>query len=92
VSIFDYIQKFPPGPYGTNEGDIWSGEDSEIGRRLKADGLVMIHEVFRNEETGVCEEKIYNVAENNPDPAMQGFIKAAREGVAKWVEAQAKAN
>jgi hypothetical protein len=84
---------FNRGPYGTNLGDIWSGEDSPVGKMLmERDGLVMIHEVFRNEKTGEPEERIYNVELSDPDPEMQGLIKSAREGAAKYFEAQAAQN
>jgi hypothetical protein len=79
------------GPYGTNLGDIWSGEDSEVGKMLMdREGLVMIHEVL--EKDGKVGEHIYNVAQDNPDPEMQALIKSAREGTALWVAAQAAMN
>jgi hypothetical protein len=79
------------GPYGTNLGDIWSGEDSEVGKMLMdRDGLVMIHEVMNKD--GKVQECIYNVAENNPDPEMQDLIKNAREGTELWVAEQASRN
>ena len=79
------------GPYGTNLGDIWSGEDSEVGKMLmEREGLVMIHEVL--EKDGKVEERIYNVAQDNPDPEMQDLIKRARKGVALWVAEQASRN
>lgn len=82
----DYLQRYP-SPYGTSVGDIWSGEDSEIGRRLmERDGLVLIHEVF---EDG---EKLYCVDQDNPDPEMQDLLARARAGTALWVEAQARRN
>jgi hypothetical protein len=79
------------GPYGTNLGDIWSGEDSEVGKMLmEREGLVMIHEVLEHE--GKIEERIYNVDQDNPDPEMQDLIKNAREGTKLWVAAQAMMN
>jgi hypothetical protein len=79
------------GPYGTNLGDIWSGEHSEVGKMLMdREGLVMIHEVL--DKDGVIEERIYNVHKDNPDPEMQDLIKSAREGVKLWVAAQAMQN
>jgi hypothetical protein len=79
------------GPYGTNLGDIWSGEDSEVGKMLmEREGLVMIHEVL--EKDGKIEERIYNVDQDNPDPEMQDLIKSAREGTKLWVAAQAMMN
>ena len=79
------------GPYGTNEGDIWSAEDSEVGKRIKAEhGGVLIHEMLRKD--GEVQEGIYWVEENNPDMEMQDLIKRAREGLKKWVMARAKQN
>jgi len=79
------------GPYGTNVGDIWSGEDSEVGKMLmEREGLVMIHEIM--EKDGKVQERIYNVELSNPDMEMQGLIRQAREGTAKWIAAQAERN
>ena len=81
----------PRGPYGTNEGDIWSAEHSAVGQRIKDEhGGVLIHEVLNKD--GKVEEGIYWVEENNPDMQMQDLIKRAREGLKKWVEAQARNN
>jgi hypothetical protein len=81
----------PRGPYGTNEGDIWSGEDSPVGKRIKDEhGGVMIHEMLRKD--GKVQEGIYWVEESNPDMQMQDLIKRAREGLEKWVAAQAASN
>jgi hypothetical protein len=78
------------GPYGTNEGDIWSGEDSPVGERLKADGLILIHEVLNKD--GEVQEVIYNVEASNPDPEIQDLIKRAREGLERYFEAKAQEN
>jgi hypothetical protein len=79
------------GQYGTNLGDIWSAEDSEIGKMLMdREGLVMIHEVL--EKDGKIEERIYNVDQDNPDPEMQDLIKRARAGTELWLAAQAANN
>lgn len=79
------------GPYGTNKGDIWSSEDSEVGKMLMdREGLVMIHEVM--EKDGKVEERIYNVHKDNPDPEMQDLIRSARDGTELWVAAQAANN
>jgi hypothetical protein len=87
----DYLQRYP-SPYGTGIGDIWSAEESEIGRRIKnKHGGVLIHEVFKS-DNGKPEERIYWVEENNPDPAMQKLIARARAGTPLWVEAQARRN
>jgi hypothetical protein len=87
------LGKHARGPYGTNEGDIWSGEHSEVGKMLmERDGLVLIHEVFYDKDTNKVEERLYNVDLSNPDMQMQDLIKRAREGTSKWVEAQANQN
>jgi hypothetical protein len=79
------------GLYGTNLGDIWSGEASDVGKMLMdREGLVMIHEVM--EKDGKVQECIYNVHKDNPDPEMQALIKSAREGTELWVAAQAAMN
>lgn len=84
---------FMRGPYGTNEGDVWSAEDSAVGKMLmERDGLILIHEMLRNEKTGKVEERIYNVEKDNPDPEMQDLIKRAREGTPKYFAAQAANN
>jgi hypothetical protein len=79
------------GSYGTNEGDIWSGEASEVGKRLMdQDGLVLIHEMMRKD--GKVQECLYNVRKDNPDPEIQDLIARAREGLDRWVAAQAAKN
>jgi hypothetical protein len=89
----DYIQRWRPGPYGTNEGDIWSVEDSTIGERIKTEhGGVLIHEMLRMPDDGRIEERIYWVEESNPDIQIQDIIKRAREGTKLWVEEQARRN
>lgn len=81
------------GPYGTNEGDIWSGEDSPVGKLLlEENNCVLIHEMMRNDDTGKVEERIYNVSLDNPRMEMQTLIMRAREGAKKWLEAQASMN
>ena len=80
-----------PGPYGTNLGDIWSGEESDVGRRCMAEkGLVLIHEVLNKE--GQIQECVYTVDKDNPRPEMQDLIARARRGVERWAAAQASAN
>lgn len=75
------------GPYGTNEGDIWSGENSPVGQMIKVrHGGVLIHEVIEG------TERIYHVAADSADPAIQDLITRARAGVEKWVAAQATQN
>ena len=87
----DLFGPFQHGPYGTNEGDIWSAENSPVGKMIKEKhGGVLIHEVMRKD--GKVEEGIYWVEESNPDMEMQGLIKRAREGLKKWVAARAKDN
>ena len=79
------------GPYGTNEGDIWSGEDSVVGRMcMERDGLVLIHEMLRKD--GEVQEGIYTVDKDNPDPEMQELIARARRGTRDWVAEQAGRN
>ena len=81
----------PRGPYGTNEGDIWSAEHSDVGKMIKDQhGGVMIHEVMLKD--GRVQECIYWVEESNPDMQMQDLIKRARKGLEKWVKAQAHNN
>jgi hypothetical protein len=88
----DYIQRWRPGPYGTNVGDIWSAEESEIGRRLMREkGLVLIHEVFEDDD-GRPEERIYNIELSNSDMQMQDLIRRAREGTKRWIAEQARRN
>jgi hypothetical protein len=92
MSDFDHmsINDRPRGPYGTNVGDIWSGEHSDVGQMLMAEGLVMIHEVMiKDDKIQPC---IYSVALNNPDMEMQMLIRNAREGTKKWIAAQAERN
>jgi hypothetical protein len=90
VSAFDHMSLGSRGPYGTNVGDIWSGEDSEVGKMLLAEGLVMIHEVMLKD--GKVQPCIYSVKIDNPDMEMQALIRQAREGTKKWVEAVARDN
>jgi hypothetical protein len=76
------------GPYGTNEGDIWSGEDSEVGKMcMERDGLVLIHEMMVKD--GKLQDCMYTVAKDNPRMEMQDLIRRAREGTKLWVAAQA---
>lgn len=80
-----------PGPYGTNLGDIWSGEDSEVGKMLmERDGLVLVHEVLNKD--GQIQECMYSVDKDNPDPEMQALLARARRGTERWVAAQASQN
>lgn len=83
--------KRPTGPYGTNEGDIWTGEDSAVGQRIKREhGGVLIHEMLRKD--GVVQEAIYWVEESNPDMQMQDLIRRARRGTEHWIAARATEN
>lgn len=87
----DYIQRWVNGPYGTNEGDIWSAEESAVGQRIKNEhGGVLIHEMLRVD--GKLDERIYWVEESNPDMGIQDLIKRAREGIVLWIEARARRN
>jgi hypothetical protein len=91
MSAFDHMSLGRRGPYGTNIGDIWSGEHSEVGKMLmERENLVMIHEIMVKD--GKAGEHIYSVKADNPDMEMQSLIRQAREGTKKWVEAQAHNN
>lgn len=48
-----------PGPYGTNEGDIWTADGSVVQEQLDTDGkgLVLIHEMM--DRDGDLEEVMY---------------------------------
>lgn len=82
----DYLQRYPM-PYGTNVGDIWSAEHSDVGRMLlERNGLVLIHEIFDD------GERLYSVDPNNPDMQIQNLLRRAREGTKLWLEAQARRN
>ena len=91
----DFIQRFRPGPYGTNLGDIWEAAP-EINEKLAAEkGLIAIWEVLNGEDDPPGkppEPRLYSVALDNPDPAMQDLIRRAREGTARWIEEQARSN
>jgi hypothetical protein len=87
-----FIQRYPDGPYGTNEGDIWALTGS-IADRLKAENnLLGVHEMMRDPDTGKLDLRIYCVELDNPDPDIQDIIERAREGVAKHIAAQAERN
>jgi hypothetical protein len=93
MSDFDHmsINDRPRGPYGTNVGDIWSGEHSMAGQMLlEQEGLVMIHEIM--DKDGKIQDCVYSVAIDNPDMEMQMAIRRAREGTKKWIAAQAASN
>jgi hypothetical protein len=88
-----FIQRYPDGPYGTNEGDIWAMTGSTVGDRLESEhNLLGVHEVLRDPKTGKLDERIYTVELDNPDPDIQDIIKRARAGVAKHIAAQAERN
>ena len=74
--------KRPTGPYGTNPGDIWTGEGSEMQRRLDRDkpGFVIIHQVNRDGGDAVFI---------TDDPET---IAAARRGTEHYVAARAMEN
>jgi hypothetical protein len=67
-----------PGPYGTNEGDIWGAEGSDIQDRLP-EGQVLIHEVIDG------EEKVYVTT----DPEL---IERAAAGTIKYLAQKAEEN
>lgn len=66
------------GPYGTNEGDIWGAEGSDIQERLP-EGQVLIHEIIDG------EEKVYVTS----DPEL---IERARDGTLKYLAQRAEEN
>jgi hypothetical protein len=71
----------PRGPYGTNEGDVWLGTDSDVGRLLaEKDGLTLIHEMMVRDD--VLQDCVYTTA----DPEL---IARAQTGHEKWVADQA---
>jgi hypothetical protein len=81
----------PRGPYGTNEGDIWTGEHSVVGEMLmEKDGLLLIHEVlFKDGRVGEC---LYCVDPKSRDMGIQDIVTRARAGLALYMEAIARAN
>ncbi|MFL5861114.1 MAG: hypothetical protein ACJ780_10075 [Solirubrobacteraceae bacterium] len=84
MTDFDHIQRLPaarPGPYGTNEGDLWSCEDSVIGQRIAEEqpGAVFVTEMKVTD--GALQECMYVTT----DPAV---IAQAREGVVKYFDAK----
>lgn len=82
------------GPYGTNVGDIWSAEDTEVGERLlREKKLVMIWEVFQHEDGHPDPNQCtYCVDLDNPDPEMQDLIARARKGTEYYRAEQARRN
>lgn len=66
------------GPYGTNEGDIWGADGSEIQERLP-EGQVLIHEIIDG------EEKVY-VTEDRE------LIERAASGTVKYLARLAEEN
>jgi len=85
---FDRLQRYPfrPGPYGTNEGDIWTMDGSEVGAMLKErNNLIGIWEVmFKDGTLGPC---CYTVDRDNPDPEMQALIAEAIAGDERYARA-----
>lgn len=84
----DHIQRWPaarPGPYGTNEGDLWACDSSDVGKRLadETSGGVLITQMMM--EDGKLQECIYWTKDVM-------LIAAARDGLVKYVEAQARRN
>jgi hypothetical protein len=82
------VQRYPfrVGPYGTNEGDIWTMEGSSVGDKLKSEhNLIGIWEVMLKD--GVLGPCCYTVALDNPDMQMQDLIRRAREGDPKRMAA-----
>ena len=71
--------------YGCREGDMWDAPDSEMQKRLDADGngLVLIHEMMVKD--GALEECLYVTA-------LPELIEQAREGRERYVAAIARWN
>jgi hypothetical protein len=82
------------GPYGTNIGDIWSAEDSPVGKEMLAkEGLLLIHEMMPDDDDPTKPvEKLYSVKLDNPKPEMQDLIKRARDGVELYWHGKARSN
>jgi hypothetical protein len=73
------------GPYGTNVGDIWWAEGSDVQKRLDEDGegLMLIHEVM--EKDGEIQECMYVTK-------LPELVEAARRGTEKYVAQKASEN
>jgi hypothetical protein len=80
------------GPYGTNEGDIWAMGGPLGDRLITEDNKLGICEMFRDEQTGKVEERMYCVDLDNPDPEMQNLMTKARQGSMMLISAQASQN
>lgn len=74
-----------PGPYGTNVGDSWLAEGSEVQERLDRErpGMKLVHEVLMRD--GTPQECVYVTANEE-------LIAQAREGTAKYWEQKAREN
>lgn len=64
-------------PYGLNEGDMWLGVDSDVGKLLlERDGLTLVHEMlFKDGELQDCMYVTDNIE----------LINQAREGHQRWL-------
>jgi hypothetical protein len=73
------------GPYGTNEGDCWLGEGSNVQEMLdkQGDGLVLVHEMLVKD--GELQESVYVTASED-------LIARARAGHEKYIAQKASEN
>lgn len=84
------IQRFPSapvGPYGVNEGDIWTMTGSSVGKLMAEEhpNMLGIWEVMIKD--GVLGPCVYTVDVTNPDPGIQDLIAKARAGDEKYMRA-----
>jgi hypothetical protein len=72
-----------PGPYGTNQGDIWLAPDSEMQQLLDetGEGLTVIYEVMEIHPSGHLAERFYTTR----DPKL---IAQARAGYQRYLAAR----
>jgi hypothetical protein len=82
----------PRGPYGTNEGDLWTIPGSELQNIADraGEGLIVIVEMKVFE--GVLQECMYSVKADNPDPEIRDLIEQATKGHELYVAALAGRN
>jgi len=77
----DAIFQFPPGPYGTNDGDIWSCEESELGKLLyQRHRRLLIQWCARTDGVVVPHMQLLDA----DDPDAQALIVRAREGTKRY--------
>ena len=73
------------GPYGTNLGDIWTGEGSPVQEMLdrKKPGFVIVHEMMIKD--GELQECMYVTDDKD-------LIEKANAGTNRYLAAQAEKN